>query len=414
MKKLEKLIILVCVFISCVCFAACGAKEDISTDSLVKEMATIASEKDGVPCVDIHELKTNPENYISGCYVYGTVTDLKFNDFTEGTEDYYNYLESISSLVEDATYADDIKLDIYDSLIADAKDTYDYSVTLDGELLGDIKYVTSNKESLLDIGIGDVIYASVKVKPTSVSTLFEYNASDIFVFDKENRDVSTVPKAKKVNQNSSHNNSTSDNSISENNSDEGHTEETLTDYSYSEPFATFEGSGDDVIDEFKPDALCYLHIEFEGKRNFSVKAYYDSEIFGSTYDLIVNASGGAYSGDVFINPDREYMLEVSGNGNWKIEAYYIGTSSTDSYSGCGDTVTPIFVSSDKTYRITTKGKRYFSVKVYYMHSILGLTYDLVVSETEEDYAGTVVVNKKGSQCFFVVNSEREWSIEPRT
>lgn len=39
-------------------------------------------------------------------------------------------------------------------------------------------------------------------------------------------------------------------------------------------------------------------------------------------------------------------------------------------------------------------------------------YELLVNTTEADYSGKVLLNKKGKQCFFVIDSDREVTITP--
>lgn len=177
-------------------------------------------------------------------------------------------------------------------------------------------------------------------------------------------------------------------------------QEEVQDYSFSEPFFSYSGNGDDVITGITTQYYSYAHIVHNGDGLFSVKGHYDD-----TYDLLVNTLT-PYDGLTLIYPDKEYMFEVSAEGEWMIELFRVGTSSSDAFSGSGDFVTPVFQGTSNVYEITSAGSGNFV--------IWGLTdygRDLLVNTLDEDYSGKVVF-KDNEIALFEIKSEREWSIRP--
>lgn len=175
----------------------------------------------------------------------------------------------------------------------------------------------------------------------------------------------------------------------------------LSDYQELTPFASYSGNGDDVTKSVKVQYSSYAHIKYSGKGHFSVKGHYDDD-----YDLLVNTTEN-YDGTTLIMADREYMFEVSANGEWSIDLYKIGTVSTDSFSGDSDFVTPVFLKTSNIYEVKTSGSGHFSIKVWGDEG-----YDLIVNTTNPNYSGKVMCGKKGEYALFEISASREWSIEP--
>lgn len=183
--------------------------------------------------------------------------------------------------------------------------------------------------------------------------------------------------------------------------DEKQVGEKLEDFQEPEPFFTYSGTGDDIVSGAKTESASYAHITHEKNGHFSVKGYY-----GDDSDLLINTTD-SYDGTTLLFPNQEYRFEVSAKGDWTIELYKIGTSSTDSFSGNGDCVTPIFLKTSDVYEITTNGGGHFSIKGWGNND-----YKLLVNTTEENYSGKVMFNSKDDYAFFEIKANREWEIKP--
>lgn len=174
----------------------------------------------------------------------------------------------------------------------------------------------------------------------------------------------------------------------------------------SESFFTYSGSGDDVITGLKVEDWSMLKVTHTESGHFAVKAHYSTEQYG--YDLLINTTNPYNGGTTLLHPDMEYTLEINAKGNWNVEAFTLGTSATDSFSGSGDVVTPFFVPTSNAYSIVTEGAGHFAVKGYYSDG----KYDLLVNTTDP-YDGTVFFNSKSGYCFFVITGERDFMITPK-
>lgn len=178
--------------------------------------------------------------------------------------------------------------------------------------------------------------------------------------------------------------------------------DTLSDQQSETPFFEYSGSGDDVVTGLQVDNYAFLRVKNSGGGHFAVKAHH-----GDRYDLLVNTVA-PYEGETLLLPYGEYTLEISASGAWTAEAFELGTSSSDTFVGTGDFVTPIFISSSDVYEIIAPGGRHFAVKGYYGDG----RYDLLVNTTD-DYSGKVMFKHEGDYCFFAVTGEREVTITPQ-
>lgn len=181
---------------------------------------------------------------------------------------------------------------------------------------------------------------------------------------------------------------------------------TLEDEQSTEPFFTASGSGDDVITGLSPEYVSFLKVNHAGSGHFAVKAHYGN---GNDYDLLINTAEPYNGGRTLIFANRDYTLEITAKGDWSVDAYSLGTSSTDSFSDSGDVVTQIFIPSSNVYEITAPGGGHFAVKGW---SVTKGRYDLLVNTTD-DYSGTVMFNHPGELCFFEITGERDFTITPR-
>lgn len=177
--------------------------------------------------------------------------------------------------------------------------------------------------------------------------------------------------------------------------------DTLEDYQESEPIFSHFGSGDDVVTGMTTDSVSFAHIVHNGDGYFSVKGHHDG-----SYDLLASTTE-PYDGITLIYPGDEYTFEIGADGDWSIEVYKLGTSSTDTFSGNGDYVTPIFLKTSNTYEVSTTGGGYFAVKGWGDSG-----YDLLVSETDDNYSGTVMFDNGEDYAFFQITASREWEIKP--
>ncbi len=172
----------------------------------------------------------------------------------------------------------------------------------------------------------------------------------------------------------------------------------------SESFFSYSGSGDDVVVGLNTTGYSFLKATNAGNHHFSIWAYYGED----DRDLLVNTSDPYIEGCTLLLPNEEYTLEVSATGEWSIEAYEIGTSSTDQFSVSGDYVTPLFLSTSDVYEVTSSGGGHFSIWAYTSDG----DRDLLVNTSDDDYSGKVMLKCKGEYCFFEINSERDVTIQP--
>lgn len=178
------------------------------------------------------------------------------------------------------------------------------------------------------------------------------------------------------------------------------TDSGLIDVSFSSPYWSYQGNGDDVVTGFECDGLSFAHIIHSGSGHFAVKAHHDD-----TYDLLVNTVN-PYDGKTLLSVS-ENTFEVTAKGAWSIEVYKMGTSSTDAFSGSGDYVTPIFQGTSNVYEIKSEGGGHFAVKGWTDRG-----YELLVNTVDENYSGKVMFKNNEEAAFFEITGERNWSIQP--
>ena len=164
------------------------------------------------------------------------------------------------------------------------------------------------------------------------------------------------------------------------------------------------GKGDDVVTGITlPDSGIYrAHITNSGRSNFVVRMYDSS----GGRDLLVNEIG-SYDGRVYLNASGNIEFEVNSSGNWSIELEKLPQTTETSFSGKGDYVTDIFTSSATVWQIKHDGRSNFVVKIYTTSG-----RDLLVNEIGS-YEGKVRAQiPSGSNAFFEINADGNWSVEP--
>ena len=166
---------------------------------------------------------------------------------------------------------------------------------------------------------------------------------------------------------------------------------------------SFSGSGDKVVGNINlPSGHIYtLHFVNSGSSNFIVHSYDSTEY----PDLLVNEIG-RYDGIVLLMAEYPIVLEIQSNGNWTVEINTLEATDQSSLSGRGDYVTPIMSFSTSVWRFTHSGRSNFIVKAYTTDG-----YDLLVNEIGS-YSGEKYVQvPAGSNLFFEITADGDWTIE---
>lgn len=171
-------------------------------------------------------------------------------------------------------------------------------------------------------------------------------------------------------------------------------------------FFSKDGHGDKVVSGLIVTAPSYLSITNNGDHNFNIWAHYGDGEYDK--DLLVNTIGD-YEGSVYLQPGLEYTLEIKSSGSWTVRAYPLGISATDTFSGSGDYVTPMFMPSSNAYAIGGGGDHNFAVWGHYGTG--EYDKDLLVNEIGI-YSGTVMFKHK-NYSFFEITCDGDWSITPQ-
>lgn len=173
-----------------------------------------------------------------------------------------------------------------------------------------------------------------------------------------------------------------------------------------EIFETVTGKGDDVRTGITIDdsQIYRVHFTHSGRSNFIVKAYDSND----NYDLLINEIGN-YEGYVFLMGTSPLLFEIKADGNWSYTIEKLGTTSDLSFSGKGDYVTPISPGVSGVYRFTHNGKSNFIIRAYTTDG-----RDLIVNEIGK-YDGKAIVRiPTGSNIFFEVIADGNWTISPES
>lgn len=168
---------------------------------------------------------------------------------------------------------------------------------------------------------------------------------------------------------------------------------------------TGSGCGDGVVTNIDvPDqqSIWVIHFTHTGRSNFIVHSY-DAD---GDKDYLVNEIGN-YDGVVLVLGNFPLTLNVEAGGNWTYEVYALDRTSETSFSGHGDFVTPISGVSAKVWHFSHSGSRHFAVWGWTSEG-----RDLLVNETGQYDADQVFVIPFGSNVFFEVTADGDWSITP--
>lgn len=163
----------------------------------------------------------------------------------------------------------------------------------------------------------------------------------------------------------------------------------------------WQGSGDYVATDLKVSNYAVLTATHTGNSNFIVHAYDED---GSRIGLINEI--GNYSGQVLIDESGVYEIEIIADGNWNISASGLSITDSTSFSGTGDSVTPIFNTSNRVWEISHTGQSNFIVHEYDVYD----DRDGLVNEIG-NYSGIVRSDLIGN-CFFEILADGSWTIKP--
>lgn len=165
---------------------------------------------------------------------------------------------------------------------------------------------------------------------------------------------------------------------------------------------TLSGSGDDVVDLPCAGLPCLLTINYEGDRNFVVRAV---ESDGSSAELLVNTIG-SYSGThaTWRCSDDATMLEVKASGPWTITVAPMSSmrAQENGALGHGDDVVYITGGDFSKLTITHNGSSNFVVRAIGMSDT-----DLLVN-TIGEYSGSVLWNE--GECFLMIEGDGDWTV----
>ena len=163
----------------------------------------------------------------------------------------------------------------------------------------------------------------------------------------------------------------------------------------------WQGSGDYVATGLKVSNYAVLTATHTGNSNFIVHTYDED---GRTIGLINEI--GNYRGQVLIDESGIYEIEIIADGNWNITASGLSTTNSTIFSGTGDSVTPIFNTSNRVWEISHMGQSNFIVHEYDVYD----DRDGLVNEIG-NYSGVVRSDLIGN-CFFEILADGSWTIKP--
>ncbi len=165
------------------------------------------------------------------------------------------------------------------------------------------------------------------------------------------------------------------------------------------------GSGDAAVTdvELGDDGIFVAHFKHTGRSNFIVHGYPES----GSRELLVNEIGN-YDGTVLLGDSGSYMFNISADGNWECTIDKLGTTLENSFSGKGDTVTPIFMDSSLIWTFKHDGSSNFAVRLYTAEGT-----DLLVNEIGPYNGEQIAVIPSGGAAFFEVMADGNWSIAPK-
>jgi hypothetical protein len=139
-----------------------------------------------------------------------------------------------------------------------------------------------------------------------------------------------------------------------------------------------------------------------GARNFIVKAFQDNK-----EDLLVNKIG-AYQGTRYVAGGSPVTFDIQADGAWSVRLEQIRPTSTASLTGTGDAISGLFdPPSSGPWEVNHSGQRNFIV---WLHCAGGSD---LVQNLIGPVAGSRVVQFRRGPCFWEVQADGQWSLNPR-
>ncbi len=153
-----------------------------------------------------------------------------------------------------------------------------------------------------------------------------------------------------------------------------------------------------------PSAISTITFTHAGSSNFIVKVFQDG-----AEDLLVNEIG-RYEGTRAIVGAAPFFLEIDADGSWTALIEPIGIVTSSRFSGTGDAISGLFIPSSTSaapWEVSHDGSSNFIVWL----SCAGGT-DLVQNEIGA-VSGSTVVSFAEGPCYWDVQADGSWSLNPR-
>lgn len=162
-------------------------------------------------------------------------------------------------------------------------------------------------------------------------------------------------------------------------------------------------SGQDVTRAVPlPATIAVIELHHGGSRNFIVKAH-----FGGQEELLVNTIG-YYHGFRPLAARSPVTFEVQADGTWSIEVTPLADGGRPAVSGEGDYVSATFTPpSAGAWEVRHSGTRNFIVKA---HCAGGSE---LVQNKIGAVGGSVFVTFPRGPCFWEIEADGRWSLQPR-
>lgn len=182
------------------------------------------------------------------------------------------------------------------------------------------------------------------------------------------------------------------------------TSSTINPFVSQAPEKTWNGSGQDVLNDIWLETFAKLEIVSHGRSNIIVVAYNTEK--DDWQETLVNEIG-QYRGTRWLPPGK-YMISVKADGPWSITAKPFTTNAAElnMSADTGDYVSDTFAFQRGSYIGKTQTTKNFIVWLYCSNGDKTLVFNEI-----GPFAGATVV-KGGGWCFWDVQSNgKRWSLE---
>jgi hypothetical protein len=170
--------------------------------------------------------------------------------------------------------------------------------------------------------------------------------------------------------------------------------------SAAEPVFSRSGSADLTFSMTLPVGSFAARVTHSGTGNLIVLL--------DPFEVVVNEIGAYQGRNLIVSDGGTVQVDVTANGPWTLDVFAIETQLDEDISGIGDQVSERFPSPGpaEIVRFTHNGSSNFIVRV---HCDTGFP-DLIVNEIGP-VDETDVVSFEGSNCFWEVTADGNWSVE---